>query len=190
MGAYAPVELYEQYRVAIKEQIIDPLTQALSGQYKGVLYIGLLIADGRPYVLEFNARLGDPETQCILPLLKSDLVELLSACTEGKLASSSIEWSSDKSCCVVAVAKDYPEKSSRGELIELPDTTQAVVFQAGTKITERGLETNGGRIFSVTAIAPDMESSRNRAYSVLAEASFNGIDFRKDIAGRAVATCL
>jgi phosphoribosylamine---glycine ligase len=208
MGAYAPVALYDKCREIIETMVIRPLQNALNdpqlqsrylgGEYKGVLYIGLLLVEDvahpkeryKPYVLEFNARFGDPETQAVLPLLKSDLLEHLIACTSGGLHTQKIQWSNDASCCVVAVAADYPKSSSRGELINLPGEHDPVItFHSGTKLTERGLESNGGRIFSVTATAPDMESARRTAYAALQTASFKGMDFRRDIAGRVAATC-
>jgi phosphoribosylamine--glycine ligase len=207
MGAYAPVALYDRCRDVIDDTILAPLQDAfndaivqgrfLGGPYKGVLYIGLLVVEDKlraagpsAYVLEFNARFGDPETQAVLPLLKSDLLEILIACTDGKLDPTRIAWSPEQSCCVVAVAGDYPQSSSRGQSITLPqEQASTITFQAGTKLSERGLETNGGRIFSVTGVAPGMESSRELAYAALQTASFKSMDYRRDIAGRVTATC-
>ena len=126
MGAYSPVPLYEDaidgqpnvVRQRIQKEVLEPIRVALQDgrlSFKGVLFIGIMVMDGAPYILEFNARLGDPETQTILPRLKSDLLPLLSACTDGTLADVTLEWSELKSVCVSVVTKEYPAKSSNGE---------------------------------------------------------------------------
>lgn len=145
-----------------------------------------------PYVLEFNARFGDPEAQALLPRLRSDLLEALWATTEGQLNTVTMQWSSEASCCVVAVAASYPSGSSRGEPIVVGgvDKTCSTVFHAGTKRDEAGqLLTDGGRILAVTSLAPDMERARERAYEALEHISFSSMDFRTDIAARAVRQC-
>jgi phosphoribosylamine--glycine ligase len=187
-------------------------------RYRGVLYIGLMItaaaggeskgsgyagsrnsrSHGRasastafePYVLEFNARFGDPETQAILPLLSSDLLPALWACTEGTLDKVALEWSGQAACCVVAAAGNYPEGSSRGEPIESGDLPpHTVAFHAGTRLAEGRIVTNGGRIIAVTGTGPSLELARDRAYEGIAKISFKGMDYRRDIAERALSTC-
>ncbi|HEY9867889.1 MAG TPA: phosphoribosylamine--glycine ligase [Candidatus Obscuribacterales bacterium] len=215
MGAYAPAELYEQCRQQVEQKVLQPIRKALASgelRYKGVLYIGLMITTAgsgnassgkrrslagasagtvfEPYVLEFNARFGDPETQAILPLLSSDLLPALWACTEGTLDKVALEWSGQAACCVVAAAGDYPEGSSRGEPIELADLPpHTVAFHAGTRLADGQIVTNGGRIIAVTGTGPSLELARDRAYEGIAKIGFKGMDYRRDIAERALRTC-
>jgi phosphoribosylamine---glycine ligase len=200
MGAYAPSELYEKCKTEIQEKILVPLESALAagelpgGPYRGVLYIGILVVEGargpEPFVLEFNARFGDPETQTLMPLLQSDLLPILWACTEGRLNDMEIKWSHDASCCVVAATANYPEASSQGEAITvglLPES--CTLFHAGTALRESELITNGGRVLCMTAVAPSMGAAKEIAYKALSSVSFPGMDFRRDIAGRTVSKC-
>lgn len=188
MGAYAPVELYKRHEKAIEEQVLNPIRQALKAGklvFKGVLFIGLMVSD-KPYVLEFNTRFGDPETQTILPLLKSDLLEALWACTEGSLNKVKLEWAKNSSCCVCLVADSYPEGSSKGQRIEIgTDIEDAVIFNAGTKIADGKLVTNGGRVLNVVGIAPTMSEAIAAAYNAIPLIKFNGMAYRRDIARRA-----
>jgi phosphoribosylamine--glycine ligase len=192
MGVYAPTDLYKQRQEEIERLVLAPLAKALKDAefaYKGVVYIGLMMAE-KPYVLEFNARFGDPETQAVLPLMESDLLPALWACTEGKLSQVKIAWSKNHSCCVVACAKRYPESGSSGEVIEIGDIdSNAVVFQAGTKVKDGTLVTNGGRILSVVGIGQSMESAVDYAYEAMTKVKFAGKAYRHDIARRAVAPC-
>jgi phosphoribosylamine---glycine ligase len=200
----APVDIYKLCQGQIEEQVLLPLRRLLqSGKfpYKGVLYAGLMITARpgnagkkayQPYVLEFNARFGDPETQALLPLLESDLLEILWACTKGKLNETQIEWSRKASCCVLAVADTYPESSSQGQTIILSKMpADSYVFHGGTKLSGTGstLLTNGGRILAVTAIAPSLDNAAQIAYDGLGKVEFPGMAFRKDV-GRAASACL
>ncbi len=201
MGAFSPVDLYESCKNEISSQVLVPLERALNDGtlfYKGILYIGLMMVPGEctqaqkynPYVLEFNARFGDPETQALLPRLRSDLLPVLWACTEGTLDETRLEWSTDVSCCVVAVTQSYPGASSKGDDIVLgalpPGTT---LFHSGTALVNGKLQTAGGRILSVTGMAPSMEVAVHNAYLGLRAVSFANMDFRCDIARRAKAQC-
>jgi phosphoribosylamine--glycine ligase len=204
MGAYSPVALYDLCAGAISSAVLAPLERALSeGKlvYQGVLYIGLMVASNaadntgranyQPYVLEFNARFGDPETQAILPRLESDLLPVLWACTEGALDKVALKWSPLSSCCVVAVAESYPQSSSKGEKIEIgavPDGS--LLFHSGTALRGGQLETAGGRIICSTGLAPSMEAATSKAYQALGSVSFAGMAFRSDIARRAAGRCL
>ncbi|MBX9667382.1 MAG: phosphoribosylamine--glycine ligase [Candidatus Obscuribacterales bacterium] len=193
MGAYSPVPLYEANKKAIDEKVVAPIVNALADgrlKYKGVLFIGIMMADGIPYVLEFNARFGDPETQAILPRLKSDIVPLLLASVEGTLPSVSLEWDSRFSCCVVACADNYPEGSSKGKPITigtLPSDTY--LFQAGTAVNNEVVTTNGGRVLSIVALDDDPQLAQAKAYQALRNVSFEGMDYRKDIAWRVATKC-
>jgi phosphoribosylamine--glycine ligase len=214
MGAYAPVQLYEKHKEAIQDRVLEPLQKALTEgklNFKGVLYIGLLMHQEKsnvdktstnqssknlpePYVLEFNARFGDPETQTILPLLQSDLFDALYACTDQSLDQQKLSWSKQSSCCVIGAAKGYPESSSKGEAITLPlnSDNEQIIFQAGTKLlttaTGEQLVTDGGRIFAAVGLADKMEEARERAYNLIATVQCQSLDYRRDIAKRE-ATC-
>ena len=204
MGVYAPVRLYDRCADAVERSILTPLRQALADgrlSFKGVLYIGLMVetvrdepatrgTSYRPYVLEFNARFGDPETQALLPLMTSDLLPALWACTDGTLDQAEIQWSGGASCCVVAAAGTYPEAPSRGSPIEIGDLPEGTfVFHAGTRTAGGVTVTDGGRVLAVTGTAPSMESARERAYAAFESIDFEGMDYRKDIAARAAGAC-
>jgi phosphoribosylamine--glycine ligase len=208
MGVYAPMPNYEIYRSVIEHSIIEPLRAALSSgrlKFQGVIYAGIIcgVEQGADQsnagcsvtsgvqLLEFNARFGDPETQALMPLLQSDLYDVLSACVDQRLAEVDINWSSESSCCVVASAKQYPTASSRGKEIiigALPPRTE--VFQAGTIIENGTLKTNGGRVLSVNAVRSTLMEARQVAYQALQQIQFEDIDYRKDIARRALTQCL
>jgi phosphoribosylamine--glycine ligase len=202
MGAFSPVELYRQCQKEVDQQVLEPLRRAMRARqfdYKGVLFIGLMVASKKvensrvyqPYVLEFNARFGDPETQAIMPLLESDLLELLWSCTDGRLHEVQPVWSKRASCCVVAAAQEYPESSSRGEAINIGAMpTDSFVFHAGTKADGKNVVTNGGRVLAVTAVGGDLEGATNHAYEAIKNVSFASIAYRKDIARRKNAACL
>jgi phosphoribosylamine--glycine ligase len=203
MGAYAPVRLYEKHREIIDKKILAPLAEALKEgklSFKGVLYIGLLMnvqAKGEPipYVLEFNARFGDPETETILPLLESDLFEALDACCTGSLDKVNLRWSEKASCCVIGAFKDYPSSSASGELLDIsPELesigitagTEKILFHAGTARVTGQLLAKGGRIFAAVGLGDTMTSARQNAYQLISavQAKNQFIDFRRDIAQR------
>jgi phosphoribosylamine--glycine ligase len=194
MGAYSPVALYEELEQRILQTIVQPLEQALKDgtlSFKGVLYAGLMVSNETPMVLEFNARFGDPETQAIMPLLQSDLADLLWSCTDKTLAKADLRWSNEQACCVVAVAQAYPSSSSRGEEIEISALPAgAVVFHAGTKFEGGKLITDGGRILAVVACEQTMAGAAKKCYAALNSVSFKSKDFRTDIARRAFEKCL
>lgn len=201
MGAYSPVALYEQYGDEIASKVLAPIESALQDgrlSYKGILYIGLLVGrpDGSdsascPFILEFNARFGDPETQALLPRLQSDLLPVLWACTEQALDQVEVSWSDTASCCVVAVTESYPWSSSSGEPVQIGTLPPDVfVFHAGTKLAGGELQTAGGRIVCVSALASTVEKAAEKAYAGLKQISFAGIAYRNDIAREAVKRCL
>ena len=202
MGAFSPVDLYRQCQKQVDQQVLEPLRRAMRARqfdYKGVLFIGLMVTSKnventrayQPYVLEFNARFGDPETQAIMPLLESDLLEILWACTDGRLHEVHPTWSKHASCCVVAAAEQYPENSSKGEPITIGNLpVDSFVFHAGTKAQGKDVVTNGGRILAVTALGADIVAATNHAYDAIKNVSFAGIAYRKDIARRKNTACL
>ncbi len=194
MGAICPPPIYEKYRELIEKVICIPLMTGLQKEnfkYQGLLYIGILLNQKKdtntiePKVLEFNARFGDPETQAVLLRLESDLLPSLWACTEEKLNEVKLNWKDEPSCCVVAVTKDYPEKSSAGESINLPAHKSTdhniVVFHAGTKLKDNTLLTAGGRVLAVSALGKNLDQASSLAYDFLSHVDFKSIDYRKDI---------
>lgn len=144
-----------------------------------------------PFVLEFNARFGDPETQALMPRLKSDLLPLLWASAKGGLAEETIEWHDKASVCVVLSAESYPESSSRGKSIEIGDLpADTFIFQAGTQLDGDKLLTNGGRVLALTALGPSIETARENAYTAIKQVKFADMACRSDIALKEVGQCL
>lgn len=193
MGVYAPAPIVTPNLMSrIETEIIAPTLQALQDEgidYRGVLYAGLMITPaGDPKVVEFNCRFGDPETQVILPLLKTPLEKLLKACVESTLEKlPPLEWKSSCALCVVAAAPGYPEKYPRGMAIEGLDRAAengALVFHAGTQKRGQELVSSGGRVLGVTALADDFDTAAAKAYDAIAAIEFEGIYYRRDIGHR------
>ncbi|MEK7795056.1 MAG: phosphoribosylglycinamide synthetase C domain-containing protein, partial [Candidatus Hydrogenedentota bacterium] len=159
--------------------------------YRGVLYAGLMITADGPKVIEFNCRFGDPETQVVLPRMKSDLLPLLLACCDGTLDQHSVEWH-DAACVTVVMASGgYPGAYEKGKMIAGITAAERLegvqVFHAGTKVTDGRLVTNGGRVLNVTATGVDIPNAIARAYEAVACISFEGAHYRKDIGRSALA---
>ncbi|MDR2018297.1 MAG: phosphoribosylamine--glycine ligase [Syntrophobacterales bacterium] len=195
MGAYTPIPFVDgQMDDLIHSQIMMPMIMALRNRgivYKGVLYGGLMIRDGNPFVIEFNARLGDPETQPILFKMESDIVPILMACVEGHLDSiPEIKWKPGVSVCVVLASKGYPDKPEKGKAIrgleELKKRDNVMVFHGGTKKTGDTYYTSGGRVLGVTATGNTYEEAIRIVYDAVSCIEFEGMQYRKDIAGKAL----
>jgi phosphoribosylamine--glycine ligase len=193
MGSYSPVPGIDSDRAReIAAAAHQPIVDELRGRgtpFHGVLYAGLMMSpDGDPKVLEYNARFGDPETQAVLPRLRSDLLELLEAsATPGGLAGVEPEWSDDWAVTVVLASRGYPESSSSGDVITgLDEVEGAEVFHAGTAERDGEVVTAGGRVLSVTALGATPGEARDRAYAAAARIDFDGKQQRTDIASRAV----
>ncbi len=193
MGAYAPTPIVSpEVLDKVQEQILEPAIAALRRRgidYRGILYAGLMISPaGDPFVIEFNCRFGDPETQVILPLLETPLDEILVACAEKRLAElPPIQWKAASSACIVAVAGGYPNAYQKGMPISgLDAATQkgAIVFHAGTQLQGNQVIANGGRVLGVTAIGEDFETALATAYSAIAEIQFDTLYYRRDIGFR------
>ena len=154
--------------------------------FKGVLYFGLMVTDDGVKVLEYNARFGDPETQSVLPLLKSDLYEIMNAVTDGTLNTLKIEWSELKSINVVLASGGYPLSYKKGcEITGLDEVDGDVnVFFAGVKDGENGLVTSGGRVLCVQAMAEDFAQARKKVYDNIAKIKFKDCFYRKDIGSK------
>ena len=190
MGACAPSpflspELLEQVTEGVLRRTMDGLRDE-GMPYVGVLYAGLMLTDDGPRVLEFNCRFGDPETQVLLPLLDSDLLDVLEACVDGRLADIEVKWKDSAAATVVAAAPGYPGSYPKGMPISGLEQAGAeegvVVFHAGTKLEDDGsVVTSGGRVLAVTALGPDLTVALKRAYAGINEIRFEGLHFRGDI---------
>ena len=194
MGTYAPAPvLTDILRLRAVEKILKPIVAAMKAEgmpYKGCLYAGLMVCGDEVKVVEFNCRFGDPETQVVLPLLDGDLAEIMLACATGGLDKVDIGWKDKATVCVVLASGGYPESYKNGYPISgldkadaLPDT---VVFHAGTKISDGGVVTAGGRVLGVTAGGKDIAEAQERAYKAVSLISFTDMQYRKDIAWRAL----
>lgn len=195
MGAYAPAPIATPELMAkVQTQVLEPAIAALKARgidYRGCLYAGLMITpEGVPKVVEFNCRLGDPETQAVLPLLDTNLDDLLMACIEGKLANfPSLKWKQQSSVCVVMAAGGYPDKVDIGQFITgigKAEDLGAFVFQSGTKLKNNALVSNGGRVLGVTALGDDIKSAIANVYSAIEFVVYDGMYYRKDIASKAI----
>jgi phosphoribosylamine--glycine ligase len=193
MGSYSPVPGFGAAEVdEIIERVHRPVVAAMAGRgvpFHGVLYAGLMIGADGPKVLEFNARFGDPETQAVLPRLRSDLAELFRAAREpGGLAGARAEFSEEWAVTLVLASAGYPESSSQGDVIEgLAEAAEiAEITHAGTASRGGEIVTAGGRVLNVTALGADAAEARDRAYDAAGRISFPGMQLRRDIAARAV----
>lgn len=193
MGSYSPVpkvddDFVRDITSVVHQPIVDELRKR-GTPFHGVLYAGLMLTADGPKVLEFNARFGDPETQAILPRLRSDVLELLDrAARPSGLEGVAIEWSDDWAVTVVLASRGYPESSSSGDVITGIDEAQAVgaeVTHAGTAEEDGQIVTAGGRVLNVTALGPSPGAARDRAYAAARKISFDGMQMRNDIAARA-----
>ena len=154
--------------------------------FVGLLYAGLMLTEAGPKVLEFNCRFGDPETQAILPRIDGDLLEALEAAAVGDLDGTTISTTDDAAVTVVLASRDYPDRGDSGTPVEGTDgaTAHALVFHAGTAVHGGRLVTNGGRVLNVTAQGPTLDAARETAYAACASISFDGMQYRRDIAAR------
>ncbi|MDR3049854.1 MAG: phosphoribosylamine--glycine ligase [Elusimicrobiota bacterium] len=191
MGAYAPAPLAAvDLNKKVEEQIIKKIMRGLAAEkldYKGVLYIGVIMNDGEPFVLEFNCRFGDPETQAVLPLLETDLTDICLAILDEKLSEIKINWKKQFAVSVVAASGGYPNKYQTGfEIKGLDKVKDALVFHAGVKAQNGKILTAGGRVLTVTALADDIQGAIDKAYKNISQITFDKMHYRKDIAKRLV----
>ena len=194
MGAYSPAPVVTpKVHSRVMREIIQPVVQGMAAEgapYVGFLYAGLMIdRQGNPKTLEFNCRLGDPETQPILVRLKSDLVELIEGALEGRLDHAEADWDRRSALGVVLAAAGYPEEPRKGDRIDgLPKPSAACrVFHAGTRLEGKSVVTNGGRVLCVTALGDSVKMARAAAYEAIERIRFAGMQFRRDIGARALA---
>jgi phosphoribosylamine---glycine ligase len=195
MGTVSPatnlsVDVHKQ----IMQEIVLPTIGGMAAEgrrYQGVLYVGLMITEKGPRVLEYNARFGDPETQVIMARMRSDLVPILKGVAEGQLRETKIDWAKDPAVCVVLASRGYPETPDTGKKItgieSLAGEGDVIVFHAATQREDGALVTVGGRVLGVTALGANLDTAIQRAYEAVGRVSFEGMQFRKDIGQKALA---
>lgn len=194
MGAYSPAPVVTaDIMQTIEDSVLAPAIRGMASEgapYKGVLYAGLMIADEGARVVEFNCRFGDPETQVVMPRMASDIVPLLLATIDGTISDTKVEWNEGSCVSVVMASGGYPGAYEKGKSITgIADAESAegtIVFHAGTRTEDSDLQTNGGRVLNVTALAPDTQSAIAKAYKAVEKIAFEGAQYRTDIAYRAV----
>jgi phosphoribosylamine---glycine ligase len=196
MGAFSPANNWDgRLQSQFEKEIMRPLLRGLAKEriaYRGLLYPGLMITSQGARVLEFNCRFGDPETQALLPRMKSDLLPLLEATIDGKIDDYTIDWDKRASVAVVLASAGYPGKYETGKVIsglnQAAKLEGVQVFHAGTKIANNDVVTAGGRVLAVTALGSDLTAARSRAYEAVSLIQFEGCHYRRDIALSAVTS--
>jgi phosphoribosylamine---glycine ligase len=189
MGTYSPNEAYtENVEARVRQEILKPTLKGIQQEnmdFRGIIFIGIMITPEGPKVLEYNVRFGDPETQVILARLETDLVEIFLAVEEGTLGDTEIQWKAEKAVCVILASKGYPEAYETGKIIEGLEAVdpQTMVFHSGTRMQEGSLVTGGGRVLGVTSVDQTLEKARQRAYRNAEKIYFDGKIHRRDIAG-------
>lgn len=189
MGTFSPSRIYDEKLADLcMKKIFIPTVEAMNKEgrkFKGVLYFGLMITKDGPKVIEYNARFGDPETQVVLPRLKTDLLDIFEAIIDEKLSEVNIEWDDNAAVCVIAASGGYPGKYATGIEISGIDKAEAngetIVFHAGTSCSGGRYYTAGGRVLGVTAVESTMEKAIEKAYAGIAKIQFEGMHYRKDI---------
>ena len=191
MGAYAPAPVFTPEM--LNEAVATILQPAVDGMrleghpFVGVLYAGLILTEKGLSVLEFNCRFGDPETQAVLPLLETDLLDIAEACVNGTLTDLDIRWKNGAAVCVVLAGRGYPEQAEVGREVKVGPLPEAVIcFHAGTKLDHERVVTSGGRVFGLTAWSRDIASAIKMAYTNIDRVSFEGMNYRADIGRRAL----
>ena len=190
MGTIAPNPFYtEEIADRCMQEIFLPTIRAMNAEgrtFRGCLYFGLMLTADGPKVIEYNCRFGDPETQVVLPLLKSDLLEIMQATTNGTLAHTEVCFQNGAACCVVMASQGYPTAYQKGFPISVPDAVRKDVYVAGAALQDGVLVTNGGRVLGVTAVAQDLRHAIDDAYRKVSQISFESAYYRKDIGQKAL----
>ena len=195
MGAVAPNPYYtKEVAERCMEEIFLPTIRAMKQEgrpFQGCLYFGLMLTEDGPKVIEYNCRFGDPETQVVLPLLKTDLLTIFQAVMEGKLSQQKVEFLDKAACCVILASGGYPKNyytglpiSGIGEAEQMEDVS---VYHAGTKMEDGKLLTAGGRVLGVTALANDLSGAMEKAYEAAGKIHFDNMHYRRDIGRRALS---
>ena len=190
MGTVAPNPYYtEDIAKECMEKIFLPTMDAMNKEgrtFNGCLYFGLMLTKNGPKVIEYNCRFGDPETQVVLPLMESDLLTVMKAVTEEKLAETDVKFSSGSACCVIMASKGYPESYEKGFKMDIPEEIKDNVYVAGAVIKDGNLLTNGGRVLGATATDDNLEGAINKAYGLVSKIKFDNAYYRNDIGQRAL----
>jgi phosphoribosylamine--glycine ligase len=191
MGTYSPAEVVTPDLLArIDREIVRPSVDAIAAEgidFRGTLFIGIMLTADGPKVLEYNTRFGDPETQVVLPRLRTDVVSLLWAAAHGELAQVSLDVRPEHALCVVIAARGYPDRYPKGDVIHIPDPLppEVTVYHAGTARSAAGeLVTHGGRVLGVTALGPTLQAAANSAYATCERITCVSKYFRRDIGAR------
>lgn len=190
MGTIAPNPYYtKEIAKECMEKIFIPTINAMNSEgrtFKGCLYFGLMLTEKGPKVIEYNCRFGDPETQVVLPLLKSDLLEIMKATTFGTLEKVNVEFSNENACCVIMASSGYPEKYKKGFEISIDEEVEDSVYVAGATIVDGTLKTSGGRVLGVTAVDETLKKAIEKAYKKVEKVRFDNSYFRTDIGAKAL----
>ena len=194
MGAYSPAPILSDTVAALAlEQIVKPTVAEMAKRgtpYRGVLYAGLMIENGQPRLVEYNARFGDPECQVLMMRLGGQALDLMLACAEGRLAEVAVNWADDHALTVVMAAKGYPGAYAKGSVIAglegLPEDSHQMVFHAGTRAVDGTIRADGGRVLNVTARGATLQEARDRAYGMVAQVDWPEGIYRQDIGWRAL----
>ncbi len=190
MGTIAPNPYYTaEIAERCMKEIFLPTVSAMNAEgrtFRGCLYFGLMLTQSGPKVIEYNCRFGDPETQVVLPLLESDLFDIMVACSKGTLAETEIKFSNGAACCVIMASEGYPQKYASGFEIKIGTDCEAEVYVAGAKLSDGKLLSAGGRVLGVTATADDLRSAIDKAYANVEKVSFENAYYRHDIGQRAL----
>lgn len=193
MGTVAPNPYYtKEIAAECMEKIFLPTMAAMNKEgrtFKGCLYFGLMLTKDGPKVIEYNCRFGDPETQVVLPLLKTDLFTIMKAVSEERLADINIEWFDGSACCVVVASDGYPASYKKGFELKIDSAVENNVYIAGAKIENGTLLTNGGRVAGCTDIAPSLKEAIEKAYKIVDKVDFENKYYRHDIGARAMKAC-
>ena len=193
MGTFSPSPFYtDEVKKFCEEKVYQPTMDAMKAErrdFVGILFVGLMLTKDGPKVLEYNARFGDPEAQVVLPRMKNDIIDVVNACIDGKLDEVDLQFEDNAAVCVVLASDGYPEHYEKGKVItgfeNFDGKDGYYVFHAGTKKTEKGIVTNGGRVLGVTAKGANLKEARANAYEATKLISFENKYMRHDI-GKAI----
>lgn len=186
MGAITPVPFADkEFMAKVEERVVKPTIEGIKGEkmdYRGFIFLGLINIEGEPYVIEYNVRMGDPETEAVIPRVKSDLVEVLEAMAEKELGKADLVLDERTATTVVLVSKGYPGDYEKGKEIKVGEVIDdVIVFHAGSKLEDGVVKTNGGRVLAVTAYGSSMDEALKKSYKMIENIDFEGKTFRTDI---------